>query len=104
MKGKISMKRLENIIIIVFVIIIVLTAITLIMLKNVSKNDIEEKNVSYVVTVDKEIQNVESKSIFFTVEDIINNFYSYIYQKNDIVIYNLLDKEYINREKCLKMT
>ena len=98
------MKRLENIIIIVFVIIIVLTAITLIMLKNVSKNDIEEKNVSYVVTVDKEIQNVESKSIFFTVEDIINNFYSYIYQKNDIVIYNLLDKEYINREKCLKMT
>lgn len=107
-----SKKKKLVIAIVVLSIIIVLLIITIVIF-NVKGNEVEENNESNqnivekdtnldILTTDTSCQLLKSEDMFFTIQNNIENYLSYIVQGNSTAVYSLLNVKYVENNNITK--
>lgn len=88
------MKKLKNfIVILIIILILIIGIIGLLVYKTQNKEENEINNNTQIEEISK-IMRVDNASMFFTVENCINKYLTYLYNKDADIIFNLLDENY----------
>lgn len=98
------MNKSKKILLAMGIVVVLLIIIIIILLINNTKNEQQNTDIIGGGTYgDKETQTdkelVENTTVFFTVENCINDYVSYIQEQDNKAIYNLLDENYVKNNK-----
>lgn len=88
------MKKLKTFIVILITILIIIVAVIVLLKHQVLKKSEDKVNNNVQVEEELNIMQVNNASMFFTVENCINKYLSYLYSQNTEVIFNLLEEGY----------
>lgn len=92
------MRKLKNIIGILLAIVIIIFIIILILTREKSITEPESKGADVSQDYIKEIGTVDNYNTFFSVEKMLNNYINKIQIEDNIAVYNILDKTYIEKQ------
>ena len=98
------MNKSKKVLVSMGIVVVLLIIIIIILLINNTKNEQQNTDIIGGGTYgDKETQTdkelVENTTVFFTVENCINDYVSYIQEQDNKAIYNLLDENYVKNNK-----
>lgn len=98
------MNKSKKVLLAMGIVVVLLIIIIIILLINNTKNEQQNTDIIGGGTYgDKETQTdkelVENTTVFFTVENCINDYVSYIQEQDNKAIYNLLDENYVKNNK-----
>lgn len=98
------MNKSKKVLLVMGIVVVLLIIIIIILLINNTKNEQQNTDIIGGGTYgDKETQTdkelVENTTVFFTVENCINDYVSYIQEQDNKAIYNLLDENYVKNNK-----
>ena len=98
------MNKSKKVLVAMGIVVVLLIIIIIILLINNTKNEQQNTDIIGGGTYgDKETQTdkelVENTTVFFTVENCINDYVSYIQEQDNKAIYNLLDENYVKNNK-----
>ena len=96
------MKTINKTIIGFIVILVIIIAINLtnkMNLTNKTNDIVEENKIEETMKLNVKLEELRDRNMFFTVSSCVNKYLNYVVSKDETVLYNILDNDYITEKE-----
>lgn len=90
------------VLLIIVIVVQIIIVLNLMNNKNKKNNLIEKGTEQSIEQTVNSIEKVRERNKFYTVSACVNKYLSYLYEKNTEILYNYLDKQYIEKNEITK--